>query len=226
MQKQPISEEKSKQDLRENLQKLNEELQSLMKQKELLINETRDAIDKEKLNWKQEKQELLTKAKEEGYQEGFRQGKEDSLKQYNQLLENANSITESAMVDYHSTIERSESSILRLSIQVAEKIVKQKLSDDPVSFLPIIKAAIKELKDHSTISIYLHPDNYEFVLGQKGELEQIVDDDTRLSLYADNEIVENSCLIQHAFGQIDAGIDTQLEQIRNVLHEIAMENHQ
>jgi flagellar assembly protein FliH len=36
-------------------------------------------------------------------------------------------------------------------------------------------------------------------------------------------MTENQCLIEHPFGRIDASIDTQLEQIRNVLDQVTME---
>ncbi|OZU90321.1 flagellar assembly protein FliH [Virgibacillus indicus] len=219
-------ENSKKQDIQKELQKASEEFQILTKQKERLINETKAAINQEKVNWEKEKNIYIDEARDEGYHAGFAQGKEEALKQYKQLLEKANSIADAATKDYHSTVEGSENSILTLSIQAAEKILKQKIVKDPATFLPVIKAAIKELKDHSTISIYLHPDNYEFVLQQKDELITILQDDTKLSLYVNNELAENSCLIQHPFGQIDAGIDTQLKQLHKVLYEIGMENDQ
>ncbi|WP_165769089.1 flagellar assembly protein FliH [Virgibacillus profundi] len=213
-------------EIQNELQIAKNELQSLIQQKEKLLNETKKEIEVEKENWSKEKQLYIEKAKEEGHTAGIALGKEESLKQYEELLTKANSITDLVIKDYHSTIEKSENTILNLSIHTAEKIIKEKLETDPSSFLRIVKAAIKEITDQSVISIYLHPEKYEFVLKQKDELLHILENDTKLSIYMNDELDENSCLIQHPFGQIDAGIDTQLEEIRTVLHEIAMENKQ
>jgi len=113
--------------------------------------------------------------------------------------------------------------IVKLAVRSAEKVIKQQLSEHPESFLEIVKAAIHELKDHAVVSIFLHPDNYEHVLKQKDELRQLLDAETKLAIYIREDLEKNSCLIEHPYGQIDASVDTQLDQIRQALEEKAME---
>ena len=90
----------------------------------------------------------------------------------------------------------------------------------------VVALEIKEIKDQSVVSIYLHPANYEIVLEQKAELKKMLETDTKLSLYINDELAENSCVIKHPFGEIDASVDTQLEAIRNVLKDLTMEQEQ
>lgn len=209
--------------LQDEIKKAKDQLQGLNDQKEILLQETKTQIEKEKNNWENEKQQYIERSKEEGYKAGFSQGEEASLAKYQHLVDKANMITDEAIKDYHATIDKSEEAILDLAIHTAENIMKQKLTDEPTSFLSLVKAAIKELKNQLVISIYLHPRNYEYVLKQKDELLLILENETKLAIYVHNDIVENGCLIEHPYGQIEAGIDTQLKQIRNVLHEITME---
>ncbi|MEN2766450.1 flagellar assembly protein FliH [Ornithinibacillus xuwenensis] len=215
--------------IQSQLSKLNEakeELFKLEEQKKLLHSQTENQIQKLRDDWEQEKLELAEQAKEQGYEEGFNQGKEDSISQYQHLIEEANSITISARKDYEATVEKNEETILNLAIQVAEKIIKKKLAEDPESFLPIVKEAINDIKDQRVLSIYLSPKNYAFVLAQKSELERILDKKTELSIYVNESLEQGSCVIEHPFGKVDASVDTQLSQIQQVLHEIVMENRE
>ncbi|WP_449353948.1 flagellar assembly protein FliH [Virgibacillus natechei] len=205
------------------INKTKDQLQHLNDQKEKLLLETKTQIKKEKEDWENEKQQYIKEAMEEGYQAGFSQGEEAGLEKYQDLLDKANAITDESIRDYHATIDKSEEAILDLAIHIAGNILKRRLTDDPSSFLSLVKAAIKELKDQSIISIYLHPTTYKYVLKQKDELVLILGNETKLAIYVHEDIQEDGCLIEHPYGQIDAGIDTQLKQIRNVLHEITME---
>ena len=115
---------------------------------------------------------------------------------------------------------------MELAVHVAEKILKVQLNDEPKSFLPIVLSAIETIKDQSMVSIYLHPNNYEEVIQQKDELIRSLDGDTKVSIYIDHKLKEHACVIEHPFGQIDASIDTQLQQLRKALLDVAMEDKQ
>ncbi|WP_188454390.1 flagellar assembly protein FliH [Virgibacillus oceani] len=210
--------------INDKLQLAKKDLQQLEQEKEKMLADTKAVINDEKKNWQDEKQLLTEQAQEKGYNDGFATGKQESLENYQQLIDRANAIIDAATADYHSVLEQSDGKIVDLAIHVSEKIMKQRFSEEPSTFLPIVKAAIKEIKDQSTIVIYLHPANYEFVVKQKEELVQLVDKETKLSIYVKEEMEENSCLIEHPFGEIDASVDTQLLQIRKVLQEIAGES--
>lgn len=210
----------------DELHEINHQLDQKKEQCETLLTEAQEKIAKEKEQWEDEKKQLIAEANKLGYKEGFSTGKEESLNHYAELLSKANGIVDAASEDYHARIESSEDIILSLAIHSAEKIIQMKLEEKPEIFLHIVKAAIKEIKEQSTISIYLHPDNYQFVINQKDELSRLLDSDSKLSIYVKDGLKINYCLIEHPFGQIDASIDTQLKQLRAILHEVNMENKQ
>lgn len=197
------------------------ELEHARKEKEKMLTDAREAIDAEKEKWQTERAHYVEQARIEGFSKGFAEGEEEGASQYQAAINNINMLIDQVRAEYDATIEKSEQAILELAIHAAEKIMKQTLSEDPGAFLHIVKAAIKELKDQSVISIHLHPENYQHVVEQKDELERILEHETRLSIYIKQEIARGGCVIEHPFGKIDAGIDTQLEEIRTVLHDIS-----
>src|SRR5699024_12514814 len=119
-----------------------------------------------------------------------------------------------------------EELIVHLEVRSAEKIIKQHLSPQPQSFVEILKAVINELKHHAILLIFLHPNNYDSALNQKDELRQLIDTETRLAIYVKDDLKDNGCVIEYPYGQIDASVDTQLEQIRAALQEKVMEKKQ
>lgn len=200
------------------------ELEEILKEKHSLIQQTKEKVIQEKSNWETEKNQWIDEAKEQGFNEGFSLGKEESLSKYQQFLDEANVLSEAALKDYHTTIEKSTETILDIAIHTAKRILNEKFTENPDAFLDIVQTAIQEIKDQPVISIYLHPGNYGIVLQQKEELIRLLENEAKLSIYTRENIAENSCLIEHPFGQIDASVDTQLQQIRSALHTIAMEN--
>ncbi|WP_163971222.1 flagellar assembly protein FliH [Oceanobacillus halotolerans] len=198
-------------------------LADLQQEQDALLQETNEKINQAKSNWETEKKQLMDEAQQQGYNVGFDKGKETSLEQYQNLIEQGNHIVTTAQKDYYTTVEQSEETIVTLSIQIAEKIVKQHLASNADAFLPIVKGALKELKDFASIAIYVSPEKYAFLMDQKDELVSYIDAETKLSIYCKQELEPDSCLIEHPYGQIDASVDTQLEQIKQVLHELASE---
>lgn len=199
------------------------ELELVKKQREGLIVDTEKEIQLAKEAWEQEKLELMEKARQEGFQLGLEQGKVESIEQYHHLIDQANGIIEASKLDYQSTVEKSEETILTLAVHVAQKIFRQEIVKEPELFLPIVKDAISAIKDQREVTIYLHPENYEYILSQKNELERILESKATLSIYLNEALEVGSCVIEHPFGKIDASIDTQLSKIHEVLHEVLME---
>ncbi|MBC5635960.1 flagellar assembly protein FliH [Ornithinibacillus sp. BX22] len=218
-----ISSEEQLQSELDQLKAAQDRLELIKIQQEDLIANTEQEIQSAKEAWQQEKLELIEQARQEGFQAGFEQGKVESLEQYHHLIEQANGIIEASKLDYQSTVEKSEETILTLAVHVAKKIIKQEIDKEPDLFLPIVKDAISTIKDQREVTIYLHPENYEYILSQKNELEKILESKATLSIYINEALEVGSCVIEHPFGKIDASIHTQLSKIYEVLHEVLLE---
>src|SRR5699024_10323875 len=216
--------EETKQFVQMEIDTLEQELKSLERKKQSMIEEMSAYIYREKEAWEITKEEEKALAKEEGLKKGFDQGIVEAIEKYDGLLQQANKIVENAEKDYYKTVEKHQMTVLQLAVQVAKKIIQGKISEDPNTFLHLVKSAIEQLIDTSNVAIYLHPNDHAFLYEQKDELEQLLDDDEILSLYIDQDLNEGDCLIKHPFGQIDASVDTQLTQVKQALEEKLMEN--
>ncbi len=201
-------------------------LEEIKQEQYRIIEEGKARIIEEKQQWQEEKIRLVEEAKKEGYQAGFQLGKEESRKEYERLLTQANEIVEKAQADYYRTVAKHEDTILHLATGIAEKILKKKLSEDPAHFLPLVQSALKEMREQGVVKIYVHPSKYKAVLENKEELQELLEHDAKLSIYIKEDLSEDGCLIEHPFGRLDAGVDTQLDQIREMLEQLQQENRE
>ncbi len=200
------------------------QLANVQLKKSQLMEEIRMKINKEKEKWVEEKEIERKQAEKEGYQHGFEAGKKEALNQYDSMLQEINNQYGLAIKDYHKIIEEHSQMIINLAMTTANKILDEQLANTPEKYVNIVKKVIGELKDNETITIMLHPNNYQSVYEQRDELEQLIDEESVITFQIDATLSEGDCIIKHRFGQIDASIDVQLQQIKTALKESVSEN--
>lgn len=178
-------------------------------------------IQLEREHWENQEKVMFI---EQAQKEGYRQGVEDGIqKGYNEIageIAFAKEVVESSKKDYRQHIESSETVILNLAVKVAEKIIGHQLENDEVSFLSIVKRAIKEVRDYREVQLHIHPVQYLSILSHKEELMAIFPKDTELYIFPDDELEENSCIIESEKGRMDASVDSQLQEIKVKLTEL------
>lgn len=177
----------------------------------------------EKRKWEEEKQELYEKTSQEGFQAGMIDGREQGYQEYIDLLSEARQIIDASKHDYEQYLESSEEVILKLAMTVAEKIIGVHLDDKPEDFTYLVKKAIKEVKEHTDITIQVHPRFYQFVIEQKEELITILNRETDLFIFPNEDLGEVDCVIESSFGKINASVDTQLSEIKEKLLSLLLE---
>lgn len=175
-------------------------------------------IRQEKEAWEQEKAVLTEKAKKEGFSKGLMEGKDQGYKEYHQTLQFAKEVVNNARKDYQHQVESSEKTILQIGIKVAEKILGEKLENEE-GFLMVVKRALKEAREYHDVELHVNPAQYEIILSRKEELKAIFPFERDLYIYPNEELTENSCLIESANGRIDASVDSQLEELKRKLFE-------
>lgn len=200
-------------------------VQEANQQAEEMILEKKQEID---TWWEQkrlEDKQITEDIKKKGYELGYVEGKESAEKELNQqyqsILEQANSILKEAYEAKEQIIQDSEPIIIDLSMKIAEKIIKKELDSDVEIIKNITVEALKNVKEFEKISIYVNPNDFIYLNGEREELLKNLNGQVDLMVYPDSSILNNGCIIKTTTGTLDARIDTQLEQIKHLLVELA-----
>lgn len=173
----------------------------------------------------QEAERLKERAAEEGKQQGhaagLRQGLDDAKRQMaeqvKQTADSCNAIVAAAEQDARRILQEAEPKIIELVLTISRKIIKDEVEERPAVVLELVRGALERVRDQNQIIIHVSPDDYDFILQSRRQLQAVVGAEQTLTLTADAVLAKGGCLIETSFGTVEAGIDTQLESIRRVL---------
>lgn len=178
------------------------------------VNELWEAFQKES-------EALKLEAKEQGYQDGFKIGRQEAERlikhEYFEKIKQAKNLLEQAYEQKEAIISEAEPFLLELSTTIATQIIKQELTDFPDKFVGLIKQHIHRIKEREYVSVCIHPDDYEFVQSQKAQLVAVVNGETEIKIIPDPLVSIKGCVIRTDYGSVDARIDTQIEEIKKVI---------
>jgi len=215
-----------------------EELYEIYNQREIIIteasNEALKILNTAKRNAQSEIAECKKRGYEEGYNAGFEIGKNkgyeegyeiefqkiniDLSKENEIKVIELNSMLKIVEVQKQNIISKYESEIGKLSIDIAEKILKQKfdLKDNTIS--KIIKSVIKDYKNVEWVKIYISSnDEVEKIEADKLLIDELRKISNDVKIEAANDLSEGSCIIETPDSIVDASIDTQLNNLKEIL---------
>jgi flagellar assembly protein FliH len=181
--------------------------------------QVRQQVQLEKQDWEQQKTLLAEESRQQGFENGYQEGRNKGYEEYRQTILFAQETVDAAKRDYQNHIESSEKVILDLGVKIAGKILGDKLTADE-GFFTLVKRALKNSRDHKDIQLHVHPKHYQELLAQKDELIAIFPKDIAFYIYPDEELDETSCIIESENGRVDASVDSQLEEIKHKLFEM------
>ncbi|QPC46343.1 flagellar assembly protein FliH [Mangrovibacillus cuniculi] len=162
-------------------------------------------------------------AKKEGYEIGLAEGRHTAQMEYESLLEQAKTIVQQSEIQVQQHLENAETTILRLSMEVAESILHDTLAESPEKFISLVKHAIKLGKEQKKLQLHVHPKMYELLINVKSELDHLLPPDATLTIFADDDLSTTTCFIESPAGRIDATVDHQLTELKSRLLQLLQE---
>jgi flagellar assembly protein FliH len=161
--------------------------------------------------------EQRKRAEEEGRARGLQEGKKEVAAR----LEEAFRVLNEAIKQRKKIIKDAEAEILRLSIKVAEQIVRSEVSLHRDVCLNIISEAIGRVSDREQIIIKVSRDDLEQVKKYKDRIAGLVDGVKTFSVLEDSNVEAGGCIIETNLGYVDARISTKLNIIEDALFRVA-----
>lgn len=164
---------------------------------------------------------LISRAREEAdairesaVKEGYQAGMEQASDELQQIRETFAAFMNAKQEVY----EQIAPDILEISVDIAQKIIKKEVSEDPQVLVNNIVDVLKSLsKDENKIALRVNPVQVDVVKQQVPEILTIAGLDARVSVLADEEVSEGGCLVTTSNGVVDATVETQLSVICEAL---------
>jgi flagellar assembly protein FliH len=152
--------------------------------------------------------------KREAYEHGLLEGRaasqqEAAAAQLQPILERLSSMLASLAEQRARIRKEVESDLVRLSIQIARRILNRELTLDPLSLQALVRAALSQLERGESSHVRVSPAQFATV---KLCVEQL-NLASPLEVISDGSLAAGSILFQTSKGVLDASIETQLLEI-------------
>lgn len=179
----------------------------------------------------QEANAIKRKARESGYQGGFRKGQEEGYKQgydraikdTNELKVNARQLLDNAHKESRKYIEKTREEIFNLASSIARSIIHFNIDTRDESIIEMVKNALKNAEERKQIIIRSHPDANLILQTNLYQFKKICPN-AAFTFLEDKGIKGQGCIIESEEQVINLEIDSQLENIFTALLEMREDN--
>lgn len=149
-------------------------------------------------------------AAKEGYRSGIEQAESDIIALREKIADFISAKKE--------VFEYIAPDILEISVDIAKKIIKKEVEQNPEVILESILDVMKTLsKEEPRITVKLNPLQVDLVKTELPEYVSSMGIEAKINVVADESISEGGCIINTNNGIVDASLDTQLEIIKEAL---------
>lgn len=159
-------------------------------------------------------QEEADTIKETAAKEGYRAGLEQAESDINALrVKLADFISAKKEV-----FEYIAPDILEISVDIARKIIKKEVEQNPQIILDSIVEVMRTIsKEESRITVKVNPLQADLVKTELPEYISSMGIDAKITVLPDDSIEEGGCILNTNNGIVDASLDTQLDIIKEAL---------
>jgi flagellar assembly protein FliH len=151
----------------------------------------------------------VEQARKSGFDQGLKQGRHEAAAEMESALDRlAGTIRDLAQVKRKVRSE-AETELVRLSLAIARRILHRELTADPQSLRGVVYAALQQLQNREITRIRVFPAAVPAVraaLERNGGLSAI-------EIVPDGMLQPGGLLFETALGELDASVDTQLQEI-------------
>lgn len=152
----------------------------------------------------------LTQARQSGFQDGLRRGRDEAAASIEQTLERlAETLRELAQVK-RKVRNEAEQELVQLSLAIARRILYRELTTDPESIHGIVHAALQKLQNREIVRVRVYPAAAAAV---RAAFER-VGNAAAVEIVADTKLETGAILFETALGDLDASVETQLQEIQ------------
>jgi len=168
-------------------------------------------------------EEDLQQRLSESFENGLIEGKNLAERGLVNVFRSLRIATEGVQSLHEKVMREAEDDLIDLIMMVARKVILREVSLERGILSSVVQAAIAALSERCEITIRLNPD--DFILVTNGPDDSFRKEllTERMRLKSDPVVPLGSCQIDSEMGTLDAGIDSQLDEIfRRLLEQRAL----
>ncbi len=172
--------------------------------------------EKEEKILKQSREKAL-RAEKEAYEKGFAQGEKDGLelvqKRLETVLDSFGRVLGQMDRLHRELDEEHEREMVRLIFALTRKILRHELALPEGVIRETLRAAFQHVLEARNITVHLNPKDHQCLLSHPAGLPWQEKGDAAVKIQPDAAVARGGCFLETSFGEIDATLEGQLDQI-------------
>jgi len=161
--------------------------------------------------------EVQKKSFDDGFADGVREGMTRQKKEYAQTISSVVATMKELAELRQKIIEETEQDILQLVFAVAEKVLAQEVQQNKAVVVSVLKEAIRGITARDGMKVHLNPQDFQNITKIKEDLQTEMEGINDILFEADPGIKPGGVIIETLFGEVDARLDQQLQEIKSGL---------
>ncbi len=163
--------------------------------------------------------------KKEAYDEGYAKGTEEGYAAGNaeaeRLIEQLHTIISKAIEKRNDIIDESESQLIGLVLLITKKVVKVISENQKNVVINNVIQSLRKLKSRGEVIIKVNLEDVELTSDHVKDFMRMVENIRSITVLEDSTVDRGGCLIETDFGEIDARISSQFNEIEEKIIELA-----
>lgn len=162
---------------------------------------------------------LEREAYEKGFNAGEKAGYEFGRKKAEVLFSGIEGILNELSTFKQSLFSRCEREMVELSLSIAKKVIQRETAIKEDGVLDCLRAALRAVVAGGQIAVRVNPKDLDIVNANRAELARFSGAAKGMSVESDETISRGGCAISTNFGEIDATIETVLQEVEEKLND-------
>ena len=156
---------------------------------------------------------IRTDAREEGYQEGIVQAKEEYEFKLRELDMRAGELER----EYDALLRELEPRFIRVITDIYQRIFQVELSEYNSLLVQLVAEAMRKTENSHTFIIHISSEDFPDISPRQREELSASAPGSKVEVIEDVGLGRNQCLLETDSGTIDCGLDTQLRELKKKL---------
>ena len=158
----------------------------------------------------------VTEAEQRGYRAGSAATMKRATEQVTPVLASLNSLIQELVALRPRVRRDAEAGTVELAMAVARRILNREISVDSEAILGLVKSAVERLNAREIHKLRVSPGDYAVIEAQRTSLSL----PPAVEIAPDAALLPGSAIFETARGEVDASIQTQLEEIQRGLADL------
>jgi flagellar assembly protein FliH len=114
-------------------------------------------------------------------------------------------------------LDRYQRELLELALGIARKVVQRELAEHPEHWLGMIREAVQQALARERIRVRAGASLHRYLQDTLPALRASLEDVQELELVEDVTLTDEGCVLETDFGDLDLGVDNQIQAVRTAL---------